>query len=443
LSRNLNILIYEDTTWRNFAPLTDTRPVWDLRCGAFSLAECLAHQFPSASITYSTREAVAGVSAAAIAGAVVNRPVKELPQLFINGCAILTPDCVRQLQSGSESAIYTSGDSLVALRWTEPTPCSFDPANPESWNSANQQGLPVKSLKARLVAYPWELVKLAGTQLTADLTLASAPTSDAHATFPGDIITRAPDSVQRGKDVQFGPGVVLDAECNPIWLEDGVAIGPGAVLSGSDGPVWLAQNVTVEPGAILQGPLYVGEHSIIRAGARVSGGCSFGPHTRVGGEINNCIIQGYTNKQHSGYLGSSYLGSWVNLGAATDVSDLKNNYQPISVSINGETINTGELHLGVFIGDFTRTAIHTRLNSGSVIGVGCNILTSDFPPKELPSFIWLGSDGAQEYRLEKALETIRTIMLRRGKSLMLDWETFLRGIYDHSAGRRQKFLQSK
>ena len=242
-------------------------------------------------------------------------------------------------------------------------------------------------------------------------------------------------------EVDIRPGVVIDAEEYPVRLETGVRLGPGMIIDASEGPVWIAEGSIIEAGAVLMGPIYIGPGSIVAKHARLCDGVSLGPQCRVGGEIAKTIIQGYSNKQHSGYLGSSYVGSWVNLGAATDNSDLKNTYKPIDVVIGGEKVATGELHIGVFIGDFCRTAIQTRLNSGTVAGVCCNIIGGDFPLKNIPAFMWFDSSGYQEYRFDKALETIRTMMPRRGKQLTPALETLLKEIYSRYEDDRGGILR--
>ncbi|MFN3822157.1 MAG: hypothetical protein ACK4OO_07460, partial [bacterium] len=202
------------------------------------------------------------------------------------------------------------------------------------------------------------------------------------------------------------------------------------ILNSQYGPIWIDKKALIQSGAILKGPLYIGPYSIVRPGAQIMGNVSLGPHCRVGGEISQVVIQGYSNKQHGGYLGTSYIGEWVNLGAGTDNSDLKNNYRPISVnlytfpeqesgaqSLNWEILNSNSIHLGVFIGDYTRTAIGTRLNSGGILGTCCHILSPDFPQKTLPPFSWVTNEGLEIYHWEKAIDTIGVIMSRRGKIL--------------------------
>ena len=278
------------------------------------------------------------------------------------------------------------------------------------------------------------------SQIKEDFNLVQSIHPATRCKYPDDIIVRNDKNLISSGDVRIGAGAILDAEGDRIRLENGVKINSGVIIEAEDGPVWIAENAVIEAGAIIKGPAYIGPNSIVRSEARLSDGVSLGPHCRVGGELSSVILQGYSSKQHSGYLGNSYLGSWVNLGAATDNSDLKNNYKPVSVAINGEDINTGSLHVGVFLSDFVRTAIHTRLNSGTMVGVCCNLFGNDFPAKEIPAFTWQGSDGYQSYKFSKALETMKTIMGRRQRSMTMALEALLKEIHDATAGQRHSFM---
>jgi UDP-N-acetylglucosamine diphosphorylase/glucosamine-1-phosphate N-acetyltransferase len=283
------------------------------------------------------------------------------------------------------------------------------------------------------------MVENSGEQLERDILIELGHGSYGVLDAPGDVLVRGAAQIKVAGPVNCGPGATLDAENGTIILGEEVELGAGAILNAQSGSIWLDRKVKVEPGAIIQGPAYIGPESVIRAGAQISGGVCFVPHCRVGGEVSSSIIQGYSSKQHAGYLGNSCLGSWVNLGAATDTSDLKNNYRPVTVSFGGRPINTGRLHVGATIGDFSRTAIHTRLASGTVIGTCCHLLTADFPPGELPPFTWAGPNGPSEYRFDKAMETIAAIMPRRGRQLTAGLAEVLRKIFERTRNERSNF----
>jgi hypothetical protein len=158
--------------------------------------------------------------------------------------------------------------------------------------------------------------------------------------------------------------------------------------------------------------------------------------------VDGCIVLGWSNKQHDGFLGHSYLGAWVNLGAATDTSDLKNDYGFVRIKLAGRTVDTQSRHVGSLIGDHSKTAIHTSLNTGTVIGVSANVFGVGFPPKEVPSFTWGSGDGATEYRLDKAVAVAKVVTERRGVAFGSAEEALLASIFDATASRREALLKA-
>jgi len=156
----------------------------------------------------------------------------------------------------------------------------------------------------------------------------------------------------------------------------------------------------------------------------------------VGGELEETIVHSYSNKQHDGFLGHSYLGMWVNLGADTNNSDLKNNYGNVKVYVDGEMVDSGSMFVGLTMGDHSKSGINTMFNTGTVVGVSCNVYGGGFPPKFIPSFTWGGAEGLVEYRLDKALETARAVMNRRKIDLTAADEKLIRGIFEATAKER-------
>lgn len=202
-----------------------------------------------------------------------------------------------------------------------------------------------------------------------------------------------------------------------LYKADEVSIGQNVVLDTESGPIILEKGAKVDHGSVIYGPCYIGENSRIKTNAVIEPGCSFGPVCKIGGEVENSILLGYSNKQHMGFLGHSYLCEWVNIGANTDNSDLKNTYGEISLSIRGESIDTGEMFVGSMIGDHTKTAINTQLNTGTVIGIHSMIACQGFPPTDIRSYNWTGSKNRIIYKMNKAIDTARKVMDRRGKTL--------------------------
>jgi UDP-N-acetylglucosamine diphosphorylase/glucosamine-1-phosphate N-acetyltransferase len=220
-----------------------------------------------------------------------------------------------------------------------------------------------------------------------------------------------------------------------------VRIDPGAVLDAREGPIALGAGTRISAGSVVIGPVAAGPDCLLKPAARVFGGVSLGPATKVGGEVYASIVQGFSNKQHDGFLGRSYLGCWVNLGAATDTSDLRNDYGNVTLALAGESVPTGRRGVGSLIGDHTRTAIHTRLNTGTVLGVSANVLAPDFPARETPSFTWGGGATRAEYRLSKAVQVAMTVTGRRGVEFGPVEEALFARIHRATAERRRIWLE--
>jgi UDP-N-acetylglucosamine diphosphorylase/glucosamine-1-phosphate N-acetyltransferase len=215
-----------------------------------------------------------------------------------------------------------------------------------------------------------------------------------------------------------------------LFVHPKARIDSGVVLDCSEGPIFIEEGVRIMPHATIIGPVFIGKHSLVKIGAKMYGGTSIGPVSKVGGEIENSIVQGFSNKQHDGYLGHSYLGLWVNLGAGTNTSDLKNDYSPVRVTIEGEEFNTNSLFVGLLMGDHSKSAIGTQFNTGTTVGVSCNIFGEGFPPKWIPNFSWCGSEGLAAYRIEKAMEVAKIVMRRRDQELPPEAEAMLRNLFN-------------
>lgn len=212
-----------------------------------------------------------------------------------------------------------------------------------------------------------------------------------------------------------------------IFLEEGAVV-EASILNTKAGPIYIGKNAEVMEGCLLRGPLVVGDHAQLKMGAKVYGPTVIGPECRVGGEVNNSVISGYSNKGHDGFLGNSVLGEWCNLGADTNNSNLKNTYGTVQVYSYAERamVDTGLQFCGLVMGDHAKTGINTMLNTGTVVGVAANIFGGGFPPKHVPGFSWGGQAGDGVYDIERALITARRVMERRGVTLNALDEAILR-----------------
>jgi UDP-N-acetylglucosamine diphosphorylase/glucosamine-1-phosphate N-acetyltransferase len=276
-------------------------------------------------------------------------------------------------------------------------------------NTSAARRFPAEEVPARVARYPWDLVRMNSEEIA------------------NDFARRARRSRKRIAG-RIYPGAVLLGRKN-ILVGSGSVIKPGVVLDAEEGPIMIGKNVTVMPNAVIQGPAFIGDGSTVKIGAKIYHGTSAGESCKLGGEIEASILQSHANKQHDGFLGHSYLGSWVNLGADTNTSDLKNTYGTVRVMVEGSEVDTGELFVGLAMGDHSKTGINVMFDTGTVVGVSCNVYGAGMPPKFLPSFSW-GQRGAfVPYEIEKCVETARRVMARRNVVMSRSYEELLRAVH--------------
>jgi len=210
-----------------------------------------------------------------------------------------------------------------------------------------------------------------------------------------------------------------------IFVEEG-AILENCILNASEGPIYIAKNCKIMDGAILRGPIFIDEGSIVKMGATIYGGTSIGKNCVVGGEIKNSIINNFSNKAHHGYLGDSIIGKWCNLGAGTSTSNVKNNGSDVMLQLANAELNAGN-KFGLLMGDYSRSAINTSFNTGTVVGTCCNIFTEGLTPKYIPNFSW-GCKG-ERYELPKAFTDIENWKIMKGETLSKEERELLKNLY--------------
>ncbi len=201
-----------------------------------------------------------------------------------------------------------------------------------------------------------------------------------------------------------------------IFLEEGAKV-ECAFLNAGSGFIYLDKDSEVMEGCMIRGSFSLGQHSSLKMGAKIYGATTIGPHCKVGGEVNNSVISGYSNKAHDGFLGNSVIGEWCNLGADSNNSNLKNNYSLVKIwSFEEEAyVNSGLQFCGLIMGDHSKCSINTMFNTGTVVGISANIFGNGFPQKYIPSFAWGGSEGFTTYRLEEATEVAQRVYERRSE----------------------------
>ena len=227
-------------------------------------------------------------------------------------------------------------------------------------------------------------------------------------------------------DLKIKPNIKkLDCSKNPFLNDD-------------DGPILVEKGVVIMEGAMIRGPVHICEGSIIKMGAKIYGPTVIGPYCKIGGEVSNSIFLGYSNKAHDGFLGHSIIGEWCNIGAGTSNSNLKNNYDTVKIwdYASKKFKDSEKQFLGLYMGDHSKCAINTSFNTGTTVGVSCNIFGSGFPRNYIPSFSWGGPSGYKDYDIEKAITTAQIVMKRRGIEMSSEYEKMLKGLFSMTASFR-------
>jgi len=415
----MQIALFEDEKYINFEPLIYYRPVYELICGASTLREKIERAYPGSQIVLHCRKYLEELLKSQVSSMEINN-FSDNEVLFING-RIVAPENLSEIISPTLSAdkVFKSNGTVAAARVSGEKLKNI--LNKDILSSADFDGIPSEEVEITCAEYIWDLVYLNGEELGKDITFLS---------YKNNI------KETNAKDKKYDGVNFVNPE--QVFISENVVIKPGVVLDASKGPIYLDKDVVIFPNAVIEGPVYIGESSKVKGCATIYENVSVGKLCKVGGEIEDSIIMSYSNKQHSGFLGHSYLGNWVNLGADTNCSDLQNNYGTIKVQVNGRHIDTGRQFVGLVMGDHSKTAINTMFNTGTVVGFSCNVYGEGFPPKYITSFRWGGSSSVREYKLAKAIETAKAVFKRRDKIFSEEEENIFNTIFNLTKADRER-----
>lgn len=415
----MRICIFEDAATANFYPINLLRPTFEVRCGAASLRQRLLRGYPGADACYFVREHLAPVYRGRAAGAPVNDPdaLQGDDLLLINARMLALGDWPA-IEGDDEIGIC--GDDVAYARLSKATAGALDAPDVLTLIERARQKVKAVHAPQKLIRYPWELIEHNSECIEADFEA-----------LP-----------QKGVHGEVAEMSVIYGDKERAYVAPGVQVHPMVVLDTHGGPVIIDEGAKVFPHTRIEGPSYIGREAQI-VGGKIREGCSIGPVCRVGGEVEESIIHGYSNKYHDGFLGHAYVGEWVNLGALTTNSDLKNDYGDVEVYVNGELVNSGSTKVGCFIGDHTKTSIGTLFNTGTVVGVGCIILGgSEILPKYVPSFAWYYNGHiAKGGGFDAFLQTVRTAMGRRGVELTPEEIELLRAVREMTKRERNEAIR--
>ena len=401
----MTVFLFDDAHREQLYPFTRTRATADLRCGILTLRE--------------RWEKLLSVTKSGTLTADYLQPVYEnnsLPAggkvLLLNGRTFGTEALANQAAGLAigEKINDVAGNVLAAHLEALPE-WSGLPAVLKNCTAVEAVETP------QFLTRVWDIFSLNGAWVKADFALLTAGR----------------------KSAETGPGVTVSGPEN-VFLEAGAVVRPGTVLNATAGPIYVGENAEIMEGSLVRGPFALCAGSVVKMGAKMYGDTTIGPGSKVGGEVSNAVFFANSNKGHDGFVGNCVVGEWCNLGADTNASNLKNNYDGVKIhdDATGRRLATGLTFCGLLMGDHSKCGINTMFNTGTVVGVSCNVYGGEFPPAYIPSFSWGGAGGLKTYAFDKAIDTAKRMKARRGETVLPAEEAVLRHIFEESAAAREK-----
>ncbi len=371
----MNYILFDSSFRNNLLPLTFTRPVADLRVGILTIRE---------KWELLLKEKTSTLTEPYLA---VKYPlVKAETNILINGSICPNEALLAEVKKLRSGETLVQGDSIIAMCLEAD---SLDSFGGEAGDDIATINTDINFIK---IENTWELFQHNDRAIREDFKL-----------------------LTKGRKSQ--PLSKTNRVVNPesIFVEEGAVV-EFAILNASTGPIYIGKNAEVMEGSKVRGPLAMCEHAVLKMDAKIYGATTIGPHSKVGGEVNNSIILGYSNKAHDGFLGHSVLGEWCNLGADTNTSNLKNTYEEVKLWSYSEDafVATGLQFCGLIMGDHSKSGINTMFNTGTVVGVNSNIYGAGFQRNFVPSFSWGGTHGFVDFELNKAIKIAKAVYKRRG-----------------------------
>ncbi len=396
----MNYILFEDHSRKELMPFTYTRPVSEIRFGILKITEKWEKQLKS-SVSFQTEEYLQGKYA--------KKYTKGKPNVWINGKVCPDAVLVKEINSLNENEVLIHHKTVIAA----------NTGKGEYFDSEKSDAkFKFKESKSHplIVNFIWDIFSKNALAIAADF----------------ELVTKGKKSAPLSKsNTHIGKG--------KIFIEKGASV-EATIINTNNGNVYIGKDAVVMEGCLIRGPFAMGEHAELKMGAKIYGATTLGPYSKVGGEVNNSVIFGYSSKAHDGFLGNSVLGEWCNLGADTNNSNLKNNYGNVKLwnYAQQEMIDTGLQFCGLFMGDHSKCGINTMFNTGTVVGVNANIFGGDFPINFIRSFSWGGAEEFVDYKLEKALSVAEKVMARRNIPLTDEDKKILTQIHKLSKLKRVK-----
>jgi UDP-N-acetylglucosamine diphosphorylase / glucose-1-phosphate thymidylyltransferase / UDP-N-acetylgalactosamine diphosphorylase / glucosamine-1-phosphate N-acetyltransferase / galactosamine-1-phosphate N-acetyltransferase len=409
----MKLVVFEDGQIERFLPLAWVRGVFELKCGATTLAEKIERATGCKIDALLVRDYLKPVVARRYGSASVNSLAgcRGDEVLFVNARV-----CGTKWEPPKGRVAVWKGDQLAAWRTTEDVSAITDYASLAQAAGRAQRA----DFAGQWFDYIWDVMLASVGQIAVDFEAAG----------------------KKGIEGKLDKNATIFGPEDQVYIGPGAEVHPFVCIDTHRGPVTIEAGCEVHPFTRIEGPCYLGPKSML-LGAKIREGCSIGPMCRVGGEVEESIIHGYSNKYHDGFLGHAYVGEWVNLGALTTNSDLKNDYTSVSVTMGGRTIDTGSTKVGSFIGDHVKTSIGTLLNTGTIVGTMAVLVATGAPlPKYIPPFAWfLAGVVSKGFGLNALIDTARTAMSRRTLQMTPEDEQLLRHVFELTAEERLKYVR--
>jgi UDP-N-acetylglucosamine diphosphorylase/glucosamine-1-phosphate N-acetyltransferase len=391
----MKYILFDDVARPQLLPFTHTRPVADIRCGILTMRE--RWELLLGSSTGTLTEAYLQIVYPQNAGE---------ENVYVNGAVFATAAmkaAIAQLKPGQS---LTKSNIVIAACFKGDCPSIAEfHSSVAAFSSVKYDGV-VDALQ-----HVWDIFSMNDQALRED-----------HA-----LLTNG------RKSAPIPEGVTVTGKEN-LFIEEGANVYAGCIINADTGPIYIGKHTEILEGTLMRGPIAIGEHAVVKMGAKLYGGTTIGPGCKVGGEINNVVFFANSNKAHDGYLGNAVIGEWCNLGADTNCSNLKNNYAAIKIwdEATNKSVQTGLTFCGLMMGDHSKCAINTMFNTGTVVGVSCNIFGGGFPEKFVRSFTWGGVETTSAYDFNRAMETAARMMARRGQPLTTAQTDIYKYILDNS-----------
>ena len=385
----MNYILFDGNVRDALLPFTYTRPVADIRIGILTLREKWERRLGLTTTTI-TQEHLEE-----------KYPMVEMEEnVMINASFLPTNELIEQVKELSANQAIFQGEEVIAF---------YTSGSQEEVDFGNYEQIDFEEELLR-VNNTWDIFSLNDKAIQQDFEL-----------------------LTEGRKSQPIPQGTQYVNKENIFIEEGAEIN-FAILNASTGPIYIGKDALIMEGSIVRGPLAMCEHSVLKIGAKIYGATTLGPYCKVGGEVNNSVLFGYSSKGHEGFLGNSVLGEWCNLGADTNTSNLKNNYAEVKLwnYETGRFARTGLQFCGLMMGDHSKCGINTMFNTGTVVGVSANVYGSGYPRNFIPSFSWGGASGFTTYQLKKVFEVADVVMKRRDTELSIEDQNILEAVFEQT-----------